>query len=175
MGYIMQALCSHEFGLLNTLLKSLGLNGVQWYNETKPWPAIIIFRTSLEKNVGFKTLVYYGSVIGIDNQLFEAAKKSTAQQDGRQYTKIILPLLKPTVIVMFILAIGNMMRADFGLFYYVPNNTGILYEVTDVLDTYIYRTLKTARRYLRFVRSVGISSDCRACAAAFVQLGDKSY
>ncbi len=139
-GYIMQALCSHEFGLLNTLLKSLGLNGVQWYNETKPWPAIIIF-AHLWKNVGFKTLVYYGSVIGIDNQLFEAAKIDGATRWQTIY-KIILPLLKPTVIVMFILAIGNMMRADFGLFYYVPNNTGILYEVTDVLDTYIYRTLK---------------------------------
>ena len=53
-------------------------------------------------------------------------------------------MLKPTIMILFILSVGNVMRADFGLFYYVPNNSGPLYEVTDVLDTYIYRTLRVS-------------------------------
>ena len=68
-----------------------------------------------------------------------------AQLDGatkaQEFRYIILPFLKPIIIVMTLLNIGNIFRADFGLFFNVPRNVGVLYPTTDVIDTYVYRAL----------------------------------
>lgn len=139
-AYISQALFSHEFGIANYIANAFGANSVTWFTNTKPWPIIlVIFQTW--KQLGFKTLVYYGSIIGIDISIYEAASIDGANS-WQSIRRITLPLLKPTIIVLFILAVGAAMRSDFGLFYYVPNNQGALYEATDVLDTYVYRVMK---------------------------------
>jgi len=102
--------------------------------------------------------VYYGAILGIDSSIYEAAKIDGA--NARQViTKITLPLLKPTIMILLIMSIGSILRADFGLFYYLPNNQGPLYPVTDVIDTYIYRALKvsgdlTGSSAASFVQSV---------------------
>ena len=95
------------------------------------------------KVIGFNTIIYYGSIIGIDSSLYEAARIDGANE-WQVARKITLPLLMPTIMILFIMATGNILRADFGLFYYVPNNQGPLYPVTDVIDTYIYRALKVS-------------------------------
>ncbi len=77
--------------------------------------------TQLWKSIGFNTIVYYGSIMGIDSSLYEAAKIDGANE-WQVTKKIIIPMLKPTIMILFIMSIGNILRADFGLFYYVPNN-----------------------------------------------------
>lgn len=140
-AYIALAMFSFTNGFFNHLLGSIGKEPVSWYMEPKYWP-IILIAFNVWKTIGFNVLVYYGSIMGIDSSLYEAAAIDGASKTQMIF-KITMPLLKPTIILMFIMSIGNMMRADFGLFYYVPNDQGALYAVTDVIDTYIYRALKT--------------------------------
>ena len=140
-AYIALAMFSFTNGFFNHLLVAWGKDPVSWYMEPKYWPVILI-AFNVWKTIGFNVLVYYGSIMGIDSTLYEAAAIDGTSK-AQMVFKITLPLLKPTIILMFIMSIGNMMRADFGLFYYVPNDQGALYAVTDVIDTYIYRSLKT--------------------------------
>lgn len=141
-AFIAQGLFKYEGGVLNNLREIFGKDPLQWYTTIKPWPFILIL-ANIWKTIGFNVLMYYGALLGIDKSLYEAATIDGANTRQRIF-EITLPLLKPTIIVLFIMGVGNIMRADFGLFFYVPNNYGSLYEVTDVIDTYIYRALKQA-------------------------------
>lgn len=139
-GYIGMTLFDYESGLLNSIRVLFGKDRIAWYETTKPWPFILIL-VNAWKTVGTTTLIFYGSLLGIGEEIYEAA-----ELDGcvglKRIFKITLPLLKPAIITMIILNIGNAMRADFGLFYYLPNNSSLLYPVTDVVDTYVYRALR---------------------------------
>lgn len=139
-AFIAQQFFSMNTGFVNHIIEMLGGEKVSWYTEQKPWILILII-ARLWKVLGFNTIIYYGSIIGIDSSLYEAAKIDGANE-WQISRKITLPLLLPTIMILFIMSIGNILRADFGLFYYVPNNQGPLYPVTDVIDTYIYRALK---------------------------------
>ena len=137
-AYIAQALFEYNGGLVNTLIGKK----ITWYTEPKPWPFIII-TANLWKSIGYNVILYYGAIMGIDSSLYEAAEIDGATK-WKMIRNITIPMLKPTMIILGLMGIGNMMRADFGLFYYVPNNSGALYASTDVLDTYIYRILKVS-------------------------------
>lgn len=138
-AFIARGLFNYESGIFNQLLVSLGFDRYSWYTETKPWPFILTF-AQLWKNVGYQALIYYGAIIGIDSSVYEAAEIDGATK--WQVTRHIkIPLIRSTMIIMFIMAIGGIVKADFGMFYYLPNNQGPLYPVTDVMDTYIFRSL----------------------------------
>lgn len=130
---------THANGYVNKLLESLGLPSVAWYQEAAYWPYILTL-FHLWKALGFSTLVYFAGLLGIDNSYYEAASIDGASK--WQMTKsITIPLLMPLVIILFIVALGGIFHSDFGLFYFVPNNSSFLYSSTDVIDTYIYRSL----------------------------------
>lgn len=141
-GFIAQQFFSLNNGLANHIIEIFGGEKISWYTVPRPWIFILII-TNIWKTIGFNTIVYYGSIMGIDSSLYEAAKIDGANE-WQVTKKIIIPMLKPTIMILFIMSIGNILRADFGLFYYVPNNQGPLYAVTDVIDTYIYRALKVS-------------------------------
>jgi len=138
-GYIGNAFLDYENGYLNTLLGYFGMDPIYWYLETTPW-IFILPLVSLWKGVGFSTLVYYAGITGISPDYYEAAKLDGATR-LQMMTRITLPLLKPLVIIMFILGLGNIFRGDFGLHYFLPNNVGPNFPTTDVIDTYVYRAL----------------------------------
>lgn len=141
-AFIAQGLFQYHNGVLNNVLTALGAEPIQWYVYSKPWPFILTL-AHIWKSIGFNILLYYGAILGIDVTLYEAAEIDGANR-WQRIINITIPMLKPTIIVLFIMNIGRIMRADFGLFYYVPNHSGSLYNVIDVLDTYIYRTLKVS-------------------------------
>ena len=85
-------------------------------------------------------LLYLSSLLGIDQSYYEAAMLDGASR-WQQIRKITIPLLKPTIIMLVILNLGQVFRSDFGLFYQVPMNQGALYSVTQTIDTYVYRAL----------------------------------
>lgn len=138
-SYCLFTFLSPEKGYLNTFLTSIGMDKVSWYTEAKYWPFIIILMSQW-KGVGYGTVVYLASICGIDKTYYEAALIDGATK-WQQIKNITIPLLKPIMIIMFITAIGGMFRADFGLFYQLPKNSGALYPVTNVIDTYVYRGL----------------------------------
>jgi putative aldouronate transport system permease protein len=138
---IVFALLSPTNGYLNNVLKSLGYSKHNWYMEVKAWPYILVIVNSW-KHVGYDSVVYLASISGISDEYYEAAILDGANK-FQQARYITIPHLRAMIAIMLILAVGNIFRGDFGLFYTVPQNNGILYPVTDVIDTYIYRGLMT--------------------------------
>jgi len=141
-SYLVFAFLSTENGFLNnTILKPLGKEPIAWYSSSakKYWPFILIL-VSCWKVIGYNCIIYLSSILGIDRTYYEAAAIDGAGK-MKQITRITLPLLKPTIIMMTLLAIGRIFYSDFGLFYQVPQNQGALYPVTNTIDTYVYRGL----------------------------------
>lgn len=139
-SYLVFAFLGADTGLVNnSILKPLGLGGVNWYSETKYWPFIIMF-VYIWKATGYSMIIYYSSIVGISQDYFEAARIDGATK-WQQIKSITLPLLKPTIITMFILSVGHIFNSDFGLFYQVPKNSGVLYNVTQTIDVYVYNAL----------------------------------
>lgn len=128
-------------GMMNNIITSLGGSKVDWYLDTKPWPYILVI-ANLIKGAGYGSVIYLATIAGIDRSYYEAAMIDGASK-GQQIRFITLPMLVPTMIILTLLAVGNIIKADFGLFYQVPRNSGVLYPVTDVIDTYVYRSLAT--------------------------------
>ena len=138
-SYCLYAFLSPEKGYVNGILQSMGGKGISWYTEPKYWPFIIIFMSQW-KAVGYGTVVYLASICGIDKSYYEAAMIDGASK-FQQIKYITVPLLKPVMIIMFITSIGGMFRGDLGLFYQLTKDSGALYPVTNVIDTYVYRGL----------------------------------
>ncbi len=139
-AYIGFAFMSSDTGMINNrLLPSLGMEKVSWYSTPGVWPFILVF-VNLWKGLGYSSIVYLSSIVGIDRSLYEAAVVDGAGK-WKQITKITLPLLKPTVIMLSLMAVGRMFYSDFGLFYQVPMNSGAIYATTQTIDTYVYRGL----------------------------------
>jgi len=139
-AYICFAFLNSESGFINkTINRWLQIEPVSWYTEKQAWPGIVIL-VFLWKNAGYTSIVYLASITGIDKSVYEAADIDGASK-FRQIFSITLPLLKPTVIIMTLMAVGRIFFSDFGLFYQVPMDSGALYSVTQTIDTYVYRGL----------------------------------
>ncbi len=139
-GYLSYAFLSSDTGFLNkTILPALGKEGVSWYTEKKFWPLILTF-VSEWKGLGFTMVIYLSTIVGISKDYYEAARIDGAGK-WNQIRYITLPMLKSTVITMTLLNIGHIFYSDFGLFYQVPRNSGMLYDVTRTIDVYVYNAL----------------------------------
>ncbi|OBZ07708.1 sugar ABC transporter permease [Bacillus sp. FJAT-26390] len=139
-SYFVYSFLSVDRGALNQMLDFLGMKPIYWYSEKAYWPYILVF-VNLWKGVGFGSVIYLAAIVGIDKSYFEAAMIDGASK-WQQIRKITIPMITPIIVILFILAIGGIFRADFGLFYQVPRDTGALYPVTNVIDTFVYRGLK---------------------------------
>ena len=140
LSYIVYALLSAENGLVNnSILPLFHIDPIQWYQKPKYWPAILII-ANCWKGVGYGCLIYIASLIGIDPSFYEAARLDGASK-WQEITKFTLPSLVPTIITLLLLSIGRIFYSDFGLFYQVPMNSGVLFPTTNVIDTYVYRAL----------------------------------
>jgi putative aldouronate transport system permease protein len=126
-------------GLLNQMLINFGWDPVTWYRAPEYWPAILTL-ANLWNGVGFGSIIYLAGILGISPELFEAAKIDGANK-WQQIRFITLPMLLPLIIIVTLLSVGKIFNADFGLFYFLPRNTPMLYSTTDVIDTFVYRSL----------------------------------
>lgn len=139
-SYMVFAFLNSDSGFINnTILKAFGMSPVSWYTKSEVWPILLIV-VFLWQTVGHTSIIYMASIAGIDKGIYEAAKIDGAGKI-KQIFCITLPLLKPTVIIMVLMAIGKIFFSDFGLFYQVPMNSGALYGVTQTIDTFVYRGL----------------------------------
>ena len=140
-SYFVYAFLSPEKGLIN-LLFFTPETGIDWYTQAKYWPAILLFM-GIWKSLGYNSIVYFATIMGINPTYYEAAMVDGASK-WQQIKHVTLPQIIPLISILTILAVGNIFRADFGLFYQIPKNSGALYNVTSVLDTYIYNGLTSS-------------------------------
>ena len=138
-SYIVYAFLTPENGLFNALIVSMGGEPISWYTEEKWWPLILIV-TQIWKTAGYSSIVYIASISGIDPSLYEAARIDGAGK-LQQIFRITLPQLKSIITIMLLMSCARIFASDFGLFYQVPQNSGALYNVTQTIDTYVYRGL----------------------------------
>lgn len=135
-SFIAYSLLSVDDGFIN---RALGLE-VTWYSQQAAWPFILII-FQIWKTIGYSTVMYLGAIVGISDDYYEAALMDGATK-WQQIRYITLPALRGMMIILTILAIGRIFYADFGLFYQLPRNSGPLFPVTNVIDTYVFRALK---------------------------------
>lgn len=140
-GVLTYNVLNFEMGSFNTILRALHMEPVDFYNSPSAWPFIIMI-AYLWKNLGYGTVIYLAAIMGIPTELYEAAEIDGANV-FRQIRHITLPQLTPTMIILFLLSLGHIMRGQFDLFFNMVYNNGILYDITDIIDTYVYRSLKT--------------------------------
>lgn len=139
-SYLANAMLAGDTGYINThILAPLGLETVSFYSEQFWWPFILIF-IHLWQITGTSCILYLANMSAIDPGLYEAANLDGANR-FESFMNITIPSLIPTIVTLTILSVGKIFNSDFGLFYQVPMNSGALMDVTQTIDTYVYRGL----------------------------------
>lgn len=138
-SYIVRSFLDYNTGLFNTLREMLGLKPINYYMEKGCWPLILTF-VNTWKSVGYGCLLYIAALLGIDRALYEASALDGASK-LQQIRFITLPHLVPTAVTVVLLSVGKVFNSDFGLFYQVPQGSGIIQEVTQTIDTFVYNSL----------------------------------
>jgi len=139
-SYILLSLFSNEYGIVNRIAEKMGLEAKNWYIDSSVWPGILTL-VRLWKGAGMTAVIYLAAITGIDGSLHEAAAIDGANR-FQIMMKITLPLILPTIIIMTLLAIGKIMFGDFGMIYALIGDNGTLYKTTDIIDTYVFRSLR---------------------------------
>lgn len=140
-SYIVFAFLDMDYGFANNIVTGLNMEPIMWYSEPKYWPAILTF-VNLWKGVGYTTVIYYAGLMGVDKEFYEAAKIDGASK-LQQIKYISIPLIMPLISMIFILSIGKIFFGNFDLFYNVTRDSSMLYPTTDVIDTFVYRSLRS--------------------------------
>lgn len=139
-SYLVYAFLNTKNGFINnSILEPLGMSPISWYASPQYWPVILIL-VNLWKGLGYNCILYYATLVGIDREYYEAAVMDGASR-WKQVRFITLPGLKATIIILTLMSISKIFYSDFGLFYQVPMNQGALMDVTNTIDTYVYRGL----------------------------------
>lgn len=138
-GAIVYNIFSTNYGLINSILASMGKEKIAFMNMPEIWPFLfVIFR--IWKGVGYGAVVYLAAITGIDQEIYEAAQIDGANIWQRIF-HITIPCIKPTIMVLLLLDLSKVIRGDFQMFYNLTGNNPTLYKVSDIIDTYVYRSL----------------------------------
>lgn len=140
-GVFVYNIFNYETGLLNSLLTAIGVDPYNAYENPGIWPWVICVFNAW-KWCGYNSVIYIAAITGVDAEIYEAASIDGATIFQR-IRNITVPCIKPTIITMLLLQVGRILRGDFEMFYQIVGNNGQLYNATDVIDTYVFRSLMT--------------------------------
>lgn len=136
-GILVYNMLNYDYGFVNGVLGNLGLEKWQPYADPDVWPVLLVL-VYLWQQTGYNSVVYFASIMGIDSEIIEAARVDGA--NGFQKIRyIILPSLKPTIVILLLFALGGIVKGNFGLFYNIIGNNSLLYSTTDIIETFVYR------------------------------------
>nr|WP_245856238.1 sugar ABC transporter permease [Paenibacillus rigui] len=134
LGGIVIALLSPSTGIVNTVMKSLGMEPIYFMASNFWWPIMFIL-SGIWQSAGWGTILYLAAMAGIDPQLYEAAKIDGAGK-LRRIWHITLPGIRSTIAILLILRVGQMMDVGFEHIFILQNKA--VYEVSNVISTYVY-------------------------------------
>lgn len=135
-AYVIEALLSESSGLINELLVYLGMDRI-YFMGSEEWFRPIIVISSIWKEVGFSAIIYLAAIAGLNPQLYEAAIVDGANK-WKQTLHVTIPGIMPTICIMLILTIPNLMNAGFDQIYPLQNPINL--PVSEVIDTYVVKT-----------------------------------
>lgn len=138
MGSILYAMLNVDSGLVNQILISIGKEPIDFYAKPKTWIAILTIVNTWQ-SCGYTSIIYYGVLTGIDSSLYEAAKVDGATK-LQCIRKITIPLLRPTIIILFLLSVGNMLKGNLNMIIGLTNLNPVLFPTTDLIDVFVYRS-----------------------------------
>ena len=140
-GFLVFNLLNYDTGFINGILVKLGMEKWQPYSDKSVWPPILI-AVYLWQVTGYNSVVYFASICGIDTSIIEAAKVDGANC-FQKIRYIILPSLRSTIVILLLFALGGIVKGNFGLFYNIVGTNPLLYDTTDIIETYVYRSTMT--------------------------------
>lgn len=143
LAFLAEIFLHTRFGLVNQILALFGVGKIDWYSNAGAWPFILTI-VQIWATVGMSSVIYYASLMGLDEGLLEAATLDGANK-VQQIWHVMIPHLIPIMTIQTILNLGHLFTGDFGLFYQVPQNQGLLYETTDIINTYTFRALQAGQ------------------------------
>lgn len=162
-------LLNYDFGFISNLVRSMGGEMPKIYQNAGAWPLVIIL-VNIWKGTGYGTVVYFAAITSMDTSMLEAAQIDGA--NGFQKIRyIILPTLKPTVVVLFLFAIGGILKGNFGLFYNLIGNNSVLFSTTDIIETYVYRSMMNSFNFAQS-SAVGLF---QSAVGFFIVLGANAF
>lgn len=165
-SYIMYAFLNADGGIMNQIFLKLNLPKVNWYATPTFWPLILTI-TNVWKSVGYGMIVYLASITGIDKSYYEAAVVDGATK-WQQIKFITLPLLKPIIVIMFILSVGKIFYTDFGLFFQVTRGIpGSLTNAVSTIDTYVYQALRVGTS-IGMISAVTVFQSVSCCITVLI-------
>lgn len=140
-GILVFNLLNYDTGFVNGILTSLGMEKWQPYADPKAWPPLLVI-IFLWQQTGYNSVVYFASIMGIDAEMIEASKVDGANA-FQKIRYIILPSLRPTIVILLLFALGGIVKGNFGLFYNIIGTNSLLYDTTDIIETFVYRATMT--------------------------------
>ncbi len=144
-SFVVYALLNTDTGMINQMIAAFGGKKISFYLKPEYWPFILtLVRTW--KSIGYGSVLYLSVLMGIDQNLYEAADIDGANA-WQKMKYITLPMLVPMVVVMTLLGLGSIMSSDTGLFFQVTKNVGALYPTTQVLDSYVLNAISNSGDY----------------------------
>lgn len=162
-------LLNYDYGFISNLVRTLGGQMPKVYQTPGAWPFIIVL-VNLWKNTGYGAVVYFASITGMDASMMEAAQIDGANGFAR-IRYITLPSLKPTVIILFLFAVGGILKGNFGLFYNLVGSNSMLYPTTDIIETYVYRSMMNSFNFAQS-SAVGLF---QSVVGFFIVLGANAF
>jgi putative aldouronate transport system permease protein len=143
-----------DYGILNSILVKLGVEAVSWYGETDAWWGILSI-SSLWKGMGWGTLIYIAAMCNIDNELYEASALDGCGAIRQMFT-VTIPGIMPAITMTFILCVAGIVKDDFEHIYALVGDSSILSDTTEVLGTWVYKTLHGGFRGWGDATAVGL-------------------
>ena len=132
---IVQTILSPSSGVVNYIIQLLGGEPI-FFMGSSDWFRKVIVGSSIWRDTGWQTVVFMAAILSIDPQLYEAADLDGAGR-FQKMIYVTLPCIAPTIIIMFIMATGNVIQDDFDQIYNMLNAK--VMDVGDVIGTYTYR------------------------------------
>jgi putative aldouronate transport system permease protein len=139
-GVFAYGMMNFEFGIINSMLDKIGISPLRFYSTPAYWKYILT-ATHIWKWLGYGSVIYLAAITSINPVLYEVAAIDGANV-FRQIRSVTLPMLKPTIIMLLLFSVGGILKGQFELFYQMVGRNGLLYNATDIIDTYVYRALR---------------------------------
>ncbi len=138
-GFFAYNLFNYDHGFINTLLVNLGLAKHDFYSDQGIWKYIIVF-FKIWNQTGYGMIIYLATITGISAEIYEAAALDGASP-VQKIKFITVPLLKSTVVLLFLFGLGGILKGSFDLFYNLIGTNSVLFPQTDIIDTFVFRSL----------------------------------